>query len=166
MSIYEEAFTFNYFGHFINARSLGTETIPATSLVTSVHAAPITVDSNIVAVNIKGRGFDIPGGHIDEGEGSPLTALRRELREEADITISDPILIDVLNIQCDTLDLSDKPYMLLYVARVDRMNDFIPNDEVSERVVMQPDEFIDNYFGNKSYCTQFIQHSIEILSAQ
>lgn len=166
MSIFEEAFTFNYFGHTINARSLGTETIPATSAVTSVHVAPVTPDGEVVTVNIKGRGFDIPGGHIDEGEDSPVTALNRELREEANITIFAPILIDVLRIQCDTLDLSDKPYMLLYAARVDQMNDFTANDEVSERVIMQPDEFINNYFGNKRYCSQFIKRALEAAATE
>lgn len=166
MPIFEEAFTFNYFGHLIHARSLGIEVVPVTSLITSVHVVPITPDDKIVAVNIKERGYDIPGGHIDMGEDSPITALKRELREEADITIFDPILLDVLSIRCDTLDLTEKPHMLLYAARVDQMNDFIENDEVSRRVLMKPGEFIDNYFGNKAFCAQLVKAGLEAVSAQ
>lgn len=164
MPIYHEDFTFNYFGHTINARSLGAETVPAISLITSVHVVPVTHNDKIVVVNVRSHGFDIPGGHIDEGENTPVQALNRELQEEANITIFKPSLIDVLHLQCDTLDLNDKPYMLLYAARVDQMAEFIMNDEVSERVVMSPDEFIDNYFGDKAYCIHFVKNALEAIT--
>ena len=160
MSLYEEAFTFSYFDHIITAHSLGTESVPDISLVTSVHVAPITNEGKIVAVHIKGRGFDIPGGHIDANETSPIMALNRELQEEANITILNPVLIDILHIQSQTLNLRDKPYMLLYAARVDHMNDFIEDDEVSERVIMSPDKFITSYFGNRAYCVQYINRAL------
>lgn len=167
MPLIDEPFSFNYFGHIIIARSLGTIAMPDITKLISAHVVPITFDGNIIAVNIISRGWDIPGGHIDAGELSPITALSREASEEAQITVVDPVLIDVLELKSDTLSsLVAKPYMALYAARVDKVDEFTPNEEVSTREIMTTETFIENYFGNKSYATQMMNSATDAVSLQ
>ncbi len=165
MPLIDEPFSFNYFGHTIVARSVGPSIMPSISKLVTAHVIPFDSDSNVVAVNITNRGWDIPGGHIDEGELSPLTTLRREADEEAQITVATPILIDILDLKSETLSyLTAKPYMVLYAARIDTIREFTPNDEVSARQTMEPDRFIENYFGYKPYAAQMMKAAMNALS--
>jgi 8-oxo-dGTP diphosphatase len=163
MHLLDKPFPFTYFGHNITARSLGPTTIPDISTITSVHVVPFTSEGNIVSVNIVNRGWDIPGGHVDQGESSPLDTLRREAREEASLSILEPVIVDVLALECKTLDLKTRPYMLIYVAEVAELNGFTPNDEVSQRLLMTPKMFVDSYFGNKAYAQALIDASARAL---
>lgn len=163
MSLLNVPFSFTYFGHNITARSLGPTTIPDISTIISVHVVPFTNDGNVVGVNIVNRGWDIPGGHVDEGELSPIDTLRREAREEASLTTLEPILVDVLSLECETLDLKSRPYMLVYTAEVAELSTFTPNNEASQRLVMTRKLFIDSYFGNKPYAQALINASAKAL---
>ena len=165
MPLIDEPFSFNYFGHIINARSLGPVALPDIAKLITAHVVPITSDGNVIAVNIIGRGWDIPGGHIDDGEPSPVVALRREASEEAQITVTAPILIDILELKSDSLGyLADRPYMALYAAKTDEVGEFNPNEEVSARETMTPGAFIENYFGNKTYATQMMKSAMGALN--
>lgn len=161
MSLLNEPFSFNYFGHTITAHSHGPMEAPHISKITSVHVVPVADDGSIVAVNVTSRGWDIPGGHVDEGELSPLDSLRREVREEASISILEPALVDVLTLESETMDLSARPYMLLYAAKVRELGDFTPNNEISERSIMTAEKFVKNYFGNTTYAQRMIHLSIQ-----
>jgi 8-oxo-dGTP pyrophosphatase MutT (NUDIX family) len=158
-----KTFTFDYFGSIITATSLGTDSVPALRETLTSHCVPFTSDGKIVAVNIIGRGVDIPGGHIDENE-SAVEALRRESYEEAQITIGNPILIDVWKLSStnEELGLSEKPYILLYSAHVESMQDFMANNEVSERLIMEPDDFVATYFGDKQQARIMIDKAMAI----
>lgn len=50
-------------------------------ILTSVHGYCF-LDEKLVLVQVKGRGFNVPGGHVEKGE-EPEQALRREIYEEA-----------------------------------------------------------------------------------
>lgn len=68
--------------------SISDDTIPPINSVTSVHAI-IFHTSKIVVIQNK-RGFDIPGGHIEKNETID-EALRREIKEEANLNIENPL---------------------------------------------------------------------------
>ncbi len=116
----------------------------------SSHCIPFTADGKIVAVNIINRGVDIPGGHIDNNE-TAIQAMQRETLEEAQISVENPVLIDVWRLTSINAELGllQKPYLLLYKADVVSIKDFVPNEEVHERLILQPDDFIAKYFGDK-----------------
>ena len=143
-----KSFSFNYFGSEIEATSLGTAFMPSTKMIISSHCIPFTKDGKIIAVNIIGRGIDIPGGHIDDNE-TAIEAMQREVREEAQITIANPVLADVWRLTSTNteLGLSQKPYLLVYATDVQAINEFIPNNETDKRFTLEPEAFIDSYFG-------------------
>ena len=47
------------------------------------------------------------------------------------------------------LDLEEKPYLLIYMASIDSLNEFIINEEVDERLSLEPKDFINRYLGDK-----------------
>jgi 8-oxo-dGTP pyrophosphatase MutT (NUDIX family) len=146
----QPTFSFDYFGSTIEATSRGSDFIPNSLSILSAHCVPFTDDRKIVAVDIVGRGIDIPGGHLEDNE-SAIDALRREIKEEAEITIDTPILVDVwqLSSNNEQLGLSTKPYLLLYSATILSIGEFTPSAEVTKRLILSPEDFIANYFGDK-----------------
>jgi 8-oxo-dGTP diphosphatase len=126
---------------------LGPDDIPDFNDVTSVSVIPFNQDGNIVAVRLRHRGIDFPGGHVEPGESSPREAMNREVMEEACMTIRRPVLIEVIKSD----HFATPTYMLLYAAIVDELRPFVPSAEASERITLGRNEFIEQYeAGNKS----------------
>lgn len=159
-----ETFSFNYFGSTIKARSLGLSFIPPLEQTITAHCVPVTSDGKVVAVDVINRGIDMPGGHIDPGETAE-DAMHRETHEETFVTVGEPILIDVWQLSSDNerIGLTEKPYLLLYAAKVVSIEEFTPNDEVSRRLILTPDEFVDQYFGDKAQARKMVDQAITTL---
>lgn len=160
----QNIFSFDYFGSAIQAESLGIDFLPSLTQTLTSHCMPFTEDGKIIAVNIVGRGIDIPGGHID-GEETAIEAMLREAREEAQIIVESPILIDVWRLSSTNtqLGLSAKPYLLLFVTKVKTILEFSPNEEANERLVLDPDEFISKYFGDKRQAKVMVDKAMAVL---
>lgn len=158
-----KTFSFNYFGASIEATPLGVVYIPSVQETVSAHCVPFTNDGEIIAVNIIGRGIDIPGGHIDDSE-TAFDAMQREAREEAQISVGNPVLADVWRLASTNseLGLSQKPYVLIYTADVQSIDEFIPNDEADERLILQPEEFITNYFGDAQMARIMVDRALSV----
>jgi 8-oxo-dGTP diphosphatase len=140
---------------------IGTDMMPPFEQVTAVFAVPFTKEGKIVAVNLFSRGYDLPGGHVDEGEKSPEETLRREVMEEASMTICGLVLSEV--IESDYCD-DRVSYLLLYAAFVDEIHEFVPNNESSERIEVSVDEFIAHYtVGDKELTRIAIEHAWKLL---
>ena len=154
-------FSFNYFGSIIEATPLGTGFIPDAQDTLTSHCIPFTYDGKIVAVNIINRGIDIPGGHIDDNE-TAIEAMQRETQEEAQVSVENPILVDVWRLKSTNsqLGLSKKPYLLLYTADVVSMNDFTPNKEADERLILEPKDFVMKYFGDKQQARVMVDSAL------
>ena len=130
-------------GKQVTFKHTGTSTMPPFDQVTSVSVIPYTADGQVVAVRLKYRGLDLPGGHVEPGETTPEQTMHREAMEEACITIKDQALVEVIE-----SDYFDHPsYMLLYAALVDELHDFVtPEAELSDaREIVSPAEFIKQY---------------------
>jgi 8-oxo-dGTP diphosphatase len=119
----------------------GSSVMPDFKYVTSVSAIPFTESGNIIAVHLRHRGIDLPGGHVEPGELTPGETMNREVMEEACMTIRDAVLTEVIE-----SDYFKHPsYMLLYGAYVDELFDFVPSEEADERVELTRKDFIRQY---------------------
>ncbi|HEX4662073.1 MAG TPA: NUDIX domain-containing protein [Candidatus Saccharimonadales bacterium] len=133
----------------------GTAVMPPFDKVTSVSAIVFTTDGQIVAVRLRHRGIDIPGGHVEKYETTPLETLTREVMEEAHMTIRSPQLIEVIHSDFHDSD----SYMLLYAALVDTLHEFKQTDEMSyERVMLGKEDFLAAY---TSWDRQLFARSID-----
>ena len=143
-------------GKQVTFKHTGTSKLPDFKHVTSVSVIPFTEDGDIVAVRLRHRGLDLPGGHVEPDETTPEQTMNREVMEEACITIKHPVLAEVIE-----SDYFDHPsYMLLYGAFVDELRPFsTPEDELSDgREIVSQEEFIRQYeAGNKELMIQAIQ---------
>lgn len=146
---------------------VGIQGEPEFSKVTSVSVIPITEAGEIVAVRLKNRGLDIPGGHVEKHEKNPEETLHRELMEEANITVKDIKLVEVIRSNYFGNEVKDASYMLIYVAKVDEILDFTLSDEMSyERVILSPEEFIRNYrAGDQDFMHEIIKQAFKISNA-
>lgn len=135
--------------------------VPELPEVISVHVIPIMPDGKVVAVNVRSRGVDMPGGHVEATDVSPLAALTREVSEEARIDLAAPILIDVLEITGSMTVTRPQKYMLIYAARVVAVREFVEGNEISERLFISPADFSGRYFGSKEYADVIVRRAVE-----
>ncbi|MCB9823244.1 NUDIX domain-containing protein [Candidatus Nomurabacteria bacterium] len=144
---------------------VGVKNVPPFSKVTSVSVIPITETGEMIAVRLKNRGLDIPGGHVEKHEKSPEETLHRELMEEANVTVKDIKLAEVIRSNYFGDAVEDASYMLIYVAKVDEILDFTLSYEMSyERVIISPEEFIRNYSaGDQDFMHDIIKQAYKNL---
>ncbi len=97
--------------------------------------------------NLNTRGWDIPGGHLEEGE-SPEVAMRREVWEETGARLSNVRLLGYQRISLHAPCPPDyhypypDSYQALYFARVAELAEFLPTDEARERALFAPEEAV------------------------
>lgn len=129
-----------------------TEVLPPDTLIppekiTSVLVVPFTQDGKVVAVK-NNRGWDLPGGHVEQTDSNIEATARREAREEAKITLRRLKRSNVIKFRGETMH--DDTYMVVMTGMVDKMSDFIPDKEIKAREILSPEEFIKKYTaGNK-----------------
>ncbi len=137
----EDSYDMDINGKSTRFKHLGDKVLPEFKNVTSVSVIPFNDKGELVAIRLRHRGLDIPGGHVEEGESSPLETLEREVMEEACMTVEDPVLVDVIE-----TDYFDEPsYMLIYGAFVKKLLPFKPSREASERVTIPITNFLEEY---------------------
>ena len=125
---------------------------PPYEKVTSVAVVPIDpIMGHVVAVNLKDRGLDLPGGHTQVNDLDPLETARRECAEEASIRRVDQHVRQIrFVIQADFYGPgeADLTYMLIYAADAAEMLPFEANEESAGRMLVRPSEFLEGYSGH------------------
>jgi 8-oxo-dGTP pyrophosphatase MutT (NUDIX family) len=123
--------------------SLGVIALPDFRKITSVAVIPIDEHAaRMVAVSLRDRGIDLPGGHVQLDDRSPEDTAQRECWEEAKVHISNLRLLDVVQSSFYGDAPDQLTYMLIYRASVSGYDKFIPSEEVVERLVLGRDEFL------------------------
>ena len=120
------------------------DTLPPVHLITSALTLAFHGHS-ILMTNLNARGWDIPGGHIEQGE-SPEQALHREVFEETGARLHHIGLLGYQRIRilapCPPNYRYPYPesFQSLFLATVADMPDFVPTGETRERCLFTPEE--------------------------
>ena len=109
------------------------------SLITCTYGFIFDENNNLL-ISLEGdRGWDLPGGHIENGE-SINKAFHREIKEEGGVTCKDVKLFCIAEMLVKSKDIPKdykypipKSYMLYYVAKVDKILEFKPSEEDLDR---------------------------------
>lgn len=114
--------------------------MPDVRLVTSVHSFCFYKDQ-LLLVNLKHRGWDFPGGHIEENE-SPEESLHREAMEEGYVSGN------CQHIGCIMVDHTENPiwnengkypligYQAFYKMDIEKIHAFKAEHESSQRIMV------------------------------
>lgn len=109
------------------------------------------------------RGWDIPGGHLEDGE-ELIDGLRRETEEEAGASFVDAILY-AKSSTSNKGKYKDK-YMVVFTSNSCKLGDFTPKPDALERGLLDADTLIKRYHGDKDLLRDLIQKAKEFLEKQ
>lgn len=110
--------------------------------VTSTWVVVFDNNKNILVVELD-RWFDIPWWHVKHGDKTFEESVKREVLEEAFVSIKNIELC--LVVESDYFGKENITYMLFYVAYVDEIYDFVKNEESFSRKFMNIDDFLNVY---------------------
>lgn len=117
-----------------------TEPIPPKEKVSAVFLVALKGGKILAARNE--RTWDVPGGHR-EGDEDCLVALKREVLEEAGAHVQEAVPYAVL-----TSSTSSK-VMVFFTSNSINLVEFVPSDDALERALLDPDELLRRYNGDK-----------------
>ncbi|WP_391209520.1 NUDIX hydrolase [Psychrobacillus sp. L4] len=134
----------NWGGNQVSLRWHPYKNINQSEIVTSVHSYCFS-QCKVLLVQVKERGFNIPGGHIEFNE-TPDEALHREVYEEGYVTGK------IKYIGAIEVNHKDNPnfeqngpypligYQLFYRMDVEECFPFLRENETTSRIWVEPEE--------------------------
>lgn len=131
-------------GHKVSLKWHPFKILNQSETVTSVHSYCFR-KGNVLLVQVKNRGFNIPGGHVENGE-TPEDALHREVYEEGYVKgrIEYIGALEV-NHKENPYFVQDGPYPLLgyqlfYRMDIEECCPFLREHETTSRIWVEPEE--------------------------
>ena len=132
-------------GHNVKLTWSATTTLPDIRYVTSVHGVCID-NGKILLVRVANRGFNLPGGHIEERE-SPEETLIRECMEEGYVKCDSISFIGMIKVSHEENPLFDVNgkypligYQLFYRTNVIECLPYKRENECLTRIWVEPEE--------------------------
>ncbi|MEX2103924.1 MAG: NUDIX domain-containing protein [Bacilli bacterium] len=137
--------TVDWGGNQVKLTWIPSDQLPDEALVTSVHGYCFH-QNKVLLVHVEGRGFNIPGGHVEEVDETPEHTLHREAYEEGYVKGNVQYLgmIEVNNEDNPLYDPDGKypfiGYQLFYRMDITECHPFLRENECTSRIWVEPSE--------------------------
>lgn len=115
------------------------------------------INNGNIVTTLNERGWDIPGGHVEQTDSSLLEALKRETIEESGVTLVNAIPYALIRFK------GSESQMLFYASNNCTSGKFTPSNDALDRKFMTIEEFIAVYYWKKDLMELLIKKAIEIL---
>jgi ADP-ribose pyrophosphatase YjhB (NUDIX family) len=125
-----------------------TTPLPVREEISAVFLLAFQQGESVLSVRNE-RGWDIPGGHLEEGEDL-MNGLRREVQEEAGATFEEATPFAVLRTP------GAQRVMLFFATERCSLQEFTPHADALERALLSPGDLIDRYYGDKALLRSLI----------
>lgn len=139
-------------------RFLGlSEEIPAKEDISAVFLVAFK-DGKVLSIQNE-RGWDVPGGHR-EGDEECLITLEREVLEEAGAEVRNAVPYAIL-----TSSTSLK-VMVFFASNEINLVEFVPSEDVLGRDLLDLEELLNRYYGDKELLRSLIEGAQKRLELQ
>lgn len=125
-----------------------TDPLPAQENISAVFLVGFRQGKILAARNE--RTWDVPGGHR-EGDEDPLMALKREVLEEAGAEVRDAVPYAILTSSTTT------KVMMFFASNAFNVVKFVPSEDALERDLLDPEELLRRYDGDKELLRALIE---------
>ncbi|REK71891.1 NUDIX domain-containing protein [Paenibacillus paeoniae] len=134
----------NWGGHYVKLTWLPGVELPDPAFVTSVHGVCMD-QGKMMLVHVQGRGFNLPGGHVEIGE-TPVDTLLRECMEEGYVKCGDSRYIGAIEVSHEENPLFDPNgkypligYQLFYRTTIIECLPYRQENECTARIWVEPE---------------------------
>lgn len=132
------------------------ESLPPEAEVTAV-AIVACLDDKVLFIRNE-RGWDIPGGHVEETDESPEQTAKRELLEETSAECGELKLVGYM---VSDFYLDRQTHIVILKTEVTSLKEFIPQHETIERRLMSVKECRESYYGNPALIEELLKVVLE-----
>ncbi|MFD2116709.1 NUDIX hydrolase [Paenibacillus yanchengensis] len=139
----------NWGGGTVQLSWQSSSQLPTASLITSVHSYCFW-DNKLLLVDLLDRGWDIPGGHIEQGETTEQCCKREVFEEgyvQGDVTLLGYVTVDH-HLNDRWTESSPYPkigYQVFYKMDITEILPFAAQFEAAQRIFIQPEQLADYY---------------------
>lgn len=124
--------------------------------ITSVSVVVLNDSKEILTVKLSKRGWDIPGGHVEDRDRDVFKTAKREVMEEACVEIKDCKISAIIR----SYYYKEPTYMLFLSAKVGKVYKFNKNKESLDRKFINPLDFLESYSSvNNVECKCYLEMS-------
>ena len=132
--------------------------LPPPELVSAVALVAFDSEGRVLSTqhHDASRGWDLPGGHVEPGEGV-LEALHREVWEEAGSKFETAVPIANLNSNETEGEYVGKRIYIFVVEEVNFVEDWQPHQDIAGRAFLEVETLLERYRGDREMLEQLIE---------